>query len=145
LDSALAERARAWKIDSSNLTSVTTGAPVLLGAGRKGEARQVILTLPANNPLALYVLGVAGDRATVLERLQTVESARPVPPRVHTARALAMFGLGDTAQALDALGRATNAKEMWFWGFGAPSGPILGGFRRSARFQAIQRQVGITP
>ncbi len=144
LDSALAERARAWKIDSTNLTTVTTGAMVLLGAGQKEEARRVILTLPASSVFSFYVLGAAGDRTAVIQRLQALDSTRPVSPRLHTAHALAMFGLGDTARALDALERATNAREMWFWGFGAPSGPILGRVRGSARFKAIQQQVRMT-
>ena len=144
LDSALAESARARKIDDSNLTTVTTGALVMLAAGRAQEARQLILRLPPSNPLALYVLGVAGDRATVLERLQAIENTRPPSPRVHVARAYAMFGLGDTARAMEALERATDAKEPWFWGSGGPRGPILSAVRRSPRFAALLTRVGLS-
>jgi tetratricopeptide (TPR) repeat protein len=143
VDSALAENARAWRIDSSNLTTISNGALVLLGAGQAEEARRRILRLGPASTAALYVLAVTGHRATVLERLQVIESTRPTPPRVHTARAWTMFGLGDTAQALDAFERAIDAKEMWFWG-GLPSGPIFAGVRSSARFRALLRRVGLS-
>jgi tetratricopeptide (TPR) repeat protein len=144
LDSALAESARAQQFDSSNLTTVQLGALVLLGAGRVQEAHHLILRAAPRNPLVLYVLAATGDRATALERLRAVESTRPPPPLLHTARAFAMLGLRDTAQALDALERATDAGEIWFWGSGSPSGPLLAGIRKSARFQALLTRVGLS-
>jgi hypothetical protein len=54
-----------------------------------------------------------------------------------------MLGLGDTARGLDALERATDAKEMWFWGL-VPSGPVLDGVRGSARLRAILARVGLS-
>jgi hypothetical protein len=89
------------------------------------------------------VLATTGDRPAVLERLQVLENTRPAPALLNTARSLAMLGLGDTVQALDALERATDAREIWFWGSGSPSGPILGRVRNTARFQAILRRVGL--
>jgi hypothetical protein len=60
----------------------------------------------------------------------------------ETATAFAMLGLGDTAQALDALKRATDAKEIWPMFFSERVG-IFDGVRGSARFQALLRRVGL--
>ncbi len=143
VDSALAESARARRIDASNFTAVSLGALVLLGAGQAEAAHSLILRLPSRNYQALYVLAATGDRATALGRLQVLESTHPPPPHVHTARALAMFGLGDTAQALNALERAIDAKEIWYWG-GVPSGPVFAGVRDSPRFRALLTRVGLS-
>jgi len=61
---------------------------------------------------------------------------------LETARFTAMLGIGDTARALDALERATAAKEIWpsTWPIFSPAfDPIRG----SARFQKILKEIGL--
>jgi serine/threonine-protein kinase len=143
MDSALAESARAQQIDPTNLTTAGLGAQVLIAAGRPEEARRLTGTLPPSLGIALFALGKVGERDSVLARLRILESTRPTPALLHTAHAHAMLGLGDTARGLDALERATDAKEMWFWGL-VPSGPVLDGVRGSARLRAILARVGLS-
>ena len=142
-DSAMAESARAQQIDATNLTTVLLGSLMLVSEGHGEEARRLIRNVPAYSGMALYVLGKLGERDSVLERLRILENTRPPPPRVHTARASAMLGLGDTAQALEALERASDAKELWFWGM-VPTGPNVAGVRGSARFNALLTRVGLS-
>ena len=93
--------------------------------------------------MTLYVLAVIGDRATVLERLKTLDGTHPTPWMAHTTRAIAMLGLEDTAQTLSALERTTAAREPW------PSrnfaySPMFAGVRGSARFPALLTRVGLS-
>jgi serine/threonine-protein kinase len=141
MDSALAESARAQQIDPTNLIAAGQRARVFLAAGRPEEARRVIGNMPPSNGMAMYVLGKLGERDSMLERLRILENTRPTPGLVNTTRVFAMFALGDTARGLDALERATDAKEMWFWGLRSQG--ILDGVRENARFQAILRRVGL--
>ena len=143
MDSALAESARAQQIDPTNLTTAGLGAQVLIAAGRPAEARRLTSKLPPSLGIALFALGRVGERDSVFARLRALENTRPTPALLHTAHAHAMLGLGDTARGLDALERATDAKEMWFWGL-VSSGPILAGVRESARFRAIMTRVGLS-
>jgi len=60
----------------------------------------------------------------------------------ETQRAFTYLGLGDTASALSALERATDAREIW-----PLTGPIPGAsydpIRRSARFRELLKRVGL--
>jgi hypothetical protein len=77
------------------------------------------------------------------QRLQELDATTPQPWLAETKRAYTYLGLGDTAKALSALERATDGKEIWP-SFHGVSDPIYASIRRSARFQALLRRVGLT-
>jgi len=144
MDSALAETMRAQQIDPTNLTTALLGAQVLIGAGRLPEARRLLQNMRRFNGTILFALARSYGRDSVLERLRVLDTIRPIPALYYSLRAQAMLGLGDTASGLDALERATDAKEMWFWGM-VSSGPILAEVRESPRFRALLTRVGLSP
>jgi eukaryotic-like serine/threonine-protein kinase len=146
LDSALAESARAQQIDSLNLPTMILGGLVLIAAGRNQEARHLIEGVTAvYDPTTLYVLGITGNHAAVLARLKTLDGTRPASGMLHTAHAAAMLGLGDTAQFLGALERATDAREMWASTMGVINSRMFDPVRGSARFRALLTRVGLAP
>jgi serine/threonine-protein kinase len=142
LDSALAESSRAMRIDSVFLAGVLTRALVLVSAGRNREAHEVIERNPPYQPTTLYVLGATGDSATVRERLKALPGRRPRPGDFENATAYALLGLRDTAGALDALERASKAKELWF--FGVNQRQVQAALRGNARYRALLAGVGLT-
>jgi serine/threonine protein kinase/Tfp pilus assembly protein PilF len=144
LDSALAESKRALRIDSVSLPAVLLGAQVLVATGQTRKARQLIEHNPPYDPNTLYMLGLTGDRVKVLQRVKELSTIRPKPGNAETATAFAMLGLGDTAQALDALERATDAKEIWPL-LAAQRARHYDGVRGSARFRALLTRVGLAP
>ena len=68
--------------------------------------------------------------------------ARPPAWGDETQRAMTYLGLGDTANALSALERSTDAKELW------PitsdlADPAYDPIRASARFRKLLKRVGL--
>jgi hypothetical protein len=63
-------------------------------------------------------------------------------PTPETARAFGLFGLGDAARALDALERATDAREIWPAMF-PTSSPMFDPVRGSERFRALLVRTGL--
>jgi hypothetical protein len=116
---------------------------ILAAAGQNAEARRVLEDFPHYNPMGLYVLAVAGDAPSVRARLDTISRVATTTSLPQTARAFAMLGLGDTAQALDALERATASREIWS-GLHPVSSRMFDGVRGSARFDALLARVGLT-
>ena len=142
MDSALAESRRALELDPVNRTSVGMGALVRLGNKLPTEARELADRASRNTPFIAYVIAKSGDTAAARQRLQEQDAESPQPGMAETRRAYTYLGLGDTARALSALERATDAKEIW------PAlvsflDPIYDSIRRSARFQALLRRVGL--
>jgi serine/threonine-protein kinase len=143
MDSALAQSSRALKLDPLSLPAVGMGASVLALLGRKREARELIERNPPWQNNSLYVFGLIGDTARVREILKAMSAVRPRPGTIETGTAFAMLGLGDTARALVALERATDAKEIWpTWG--VTRFRVNEGFTKSARFRALLDRVGLT-
>jgi hypothetical protein len=143
MDSALVESRRALQSNPSNLTTVCFSAMILSAVGRQDEARQLLAGFPPFNPMGAYVLAAAGDTGTVRQRLAS--AAQNPPGRTwmpQTFRAFGMLGLGDTTQALDALERATDAREIWP-ALHPASGRMFDGIRESARFRALLSRVGL--
>jgi serine/threonine-protein kinase len=140
-DSALVESRRALENDSLNLTSLGLGAMVRLNSGLLSEARLLSSRAPTmmNN---IYIMAKSGDSATARHLLRELESTTPLPWMGHTRRALGYVGLGDTASALSALEQATEVRENWASQNGVFD-PMFAPLRRSARFQALVKRVGL--
>jgi tetratricopeptide (TPR) repeat protein len=143
MDSALVESARAMEGNPSNLTTVCFRAMILAAVGQHAEARRLLSGFPRFNPLGLYALALAGDNVTVRARLDSIAIGPTTTALRHTARAFAMLGLGDTAQALDALERATASREIWS-ALHPVSSRVFDGVRGSVRFDALLARVGLT-
>ena len=142
MDSAMVESKRAFQSDSTNITTLVLGSLVLLKARNVAGARDYVRRMPRYSHLALYVLAATGDIAAVRTRLHELEQQRAAPWLVESSRAFSMLGAGDTAQALRAFERATDAHDIW------PSqepiqDPIFDPIRSSARFQRLLRRVGL--
>ncbi len=144
MDSALAESRRALEIDPINRTSVGMGALVRLGANLPVEARALADRASSTSPFIAYVIAKSGDTAMARQRLREQDAESPEPGMAETRRAYTYLGLGDTARAVSALERATEAKEIWPVLLSVLD-PIYDPIRRSPRFQALLRRVGLRP
>ena len=143
MDSALVESARAMQSNPSNLTTVCFRSMILAAVGRNQEARALLEKFPPYNPMGLYALAAAGDTTAVRTRLERMSSDPKTTAIPQTARAFAMLGLGDTSQALDALERATAAREVWP-ALHPASSRVFDGVRESPRFRALLTRAGLT-
>ncbi len=142
MDSALVESSRAFQNDSTNYTTLANGALIRLKAGDSAGARDLASRLSRFKPEALRVFAVLGDTAEALGRLRELERERPPRWLTNTTRMYAMFGIGDTTEAMAALERATDAYEFWP-AFGSVLDPMYDPVRASARFHALLRRVNL--
>jgi TolB-like protein/tetratricopeptide (TPR) repeat protein len=144
MDSALKESERALENDPTNRTTLVMGALINLALKNPKEARRLIDLAPSTSPLITYVIAKSGDTATARQLLRQEDAQRPQPGFAETRRAHTYLGLGDTAQALSALERATDAKEIWAV-VESYLDPIYDPVRGSARYKALLHRVGLTP
>jgi TolB-like protein len=143
-DSALAEGRRSLQIDSTGLMAAGV-ALTFTDLGLKEEARALVRPMPNTSVFATYkgnVLARAGDRSGAMKLLRDFESRHPRPWLGELAIAMISLGLGDTARAISALERSTDAGEIWP-AFHALSEPAFDGIRGSPRFAALVRRVGL--
>ena len=140
-DSALMESQRALGNDSS-LSARDFGARMLLHHNRPAEALKLIASAPPWFWVKGYLLAKAGDPAASRRLLQEWDGAAAQPWYSESRRAFTYLGLGDTAQALSALERADAHGENWGL-FAGPSDPVFAPIRRSARYRALLRKVGL--
>jgi tetratricopeptide (TPR) repeat protein len=142
LDSALTWSESALQSNPDALTALIFRAMILVRAGRGSEARRLVGNALPYEPYTLYVLGASGDTATARARLATYESTGYKPGLMESARAYGLLGLRDTAQALTALERATERREVWPI-LGPTALPMFDEVRASPRFRALVRKVGL--
>jgi serine/threonine protein kinase/tetratricopeptide (TPR) repeat protein len=141
LDSALAEARRAFETDSTNLTTLLVGATIYLAMKRPKEAHALVMRLLPSNPHVGNKLARSGDVAGARQVLQRLDT-RPPEWGDETQRAFTYLGLGDTANALAGLERATAAGELWSQD-AALTDEMYDSIRHSARFRVLIDRVGL--
>ena len=142
LDSALAESRRALETDSTNYTTLLAAISANLAAKRLEEAHALAVQLPENAGPRAYQLARSGDTLAARQSLRRLD-ARPAEWGDQWQRAFAYLGLGDTANALSALERATDAGELWPLSM-EEYNPAMDPIRTSARFRKLLERVGLT-
>ena len=136
LDSARVEMRHAVETDPANLPTRYFAERVYLKDNRLAEALAIAVAYPDG-----YGMAKAGDTLGAHQLLRALD-ARPPQWGDETQRGMTYLGLGDTASALSALERASDAKELWLItsDLGDPGyDPI----RASARFRRVLERVGL--
>jgi TolB-like protein/Tfp pilus assembly protein PilF len=136
VDSALTEIRRALETDSTNYTTVLYATRVYLKTNRLEEAHAIAVSHDDG-----YGLAKSGDVEGARQLLRRLD-ARPRAWGDETQRAQIHLGLGDTASALSALERATDARELWPVS-GDLAEPMYDVVRGSARFRKLLQHVGL--
>ena len=140
-DSARVESRRALETDSTSPLAKVSAIRVYLASDRLQEAHAIAVRLPEAMWGRAYFLAKSGDAEGARQSLGSLD-ARPPAWGDETDRAWAYLGLGDTANALSALERATVAKELWPL-ISEEMNPALDPIRRSARFRVLLHRVGL--
>ena len=142
---ALVEMKRALEIDSLNAPALQFSPRVFLDNNDTASARSAARRLPNSAPwngVAGGVYAQVGDRVAAQRILRSLRSS-PGLWFTQTGIAYTALGLGDTAQALTALERATELGEIWPC-FVPVTHMQFDSVRHSARFAALLRRVGLT-
>ena len=144
---AVAELDRALEIDSDSAPPVLFMAvQANMVAGDTAKAKAIAERLWARVPQwrgpTGFLLAELGDRARAAAVARQIE-ANPQPGYGSVSTASIIYAvLGDTAKALDLLERATDAGEIWPTSYSLSEREV-DPLRRSARFAAIVRRVGL--
>ena len=142
----IVELQRALEIDSLNPPGLFMMTQALLYAGQrdsaKGFADRLSRRVPAWRTAAGVLYGILGERASAEAIIRALENAPPAAGERFSNIGMIALALRDTSRALDALERATDAREAWpTWG--TISGREFDPLRGSARFAALLRRVGL--
>ena len=142
------ESKRARELDPNLFTARTILAWERAATGHRGEALK-ILGEPITSPtvfagFSAYALQLAGDTVRAAEARRGLAQRPDTTYGIHVARSYGYLSIGDTSSALTELERALDAREiipqqMFF------VEPLLDSVRRSARFAAIVRRIGLDP
>jgi serine/threonine-protein kinase len=136
MDSARVEIRHAVETDPTNLPTRYYAERVYLKDNRLAEAKAIAIATPDG-----FGMAKTGDTVDARQLLRSLD-ARPPQWGDETQRGMTYLGLGDTASALTALERASDAKELWLItsDLGDPGyDPI----RESARFRKLLERVGV--
>jgi len=136
MDSALVEMRHAVETDSTNLSTRYFAERVYLKSNRRAEAHAIAFGYPDG-----YGLAKTGDTLRARQLLHELD-ARPPAWGDETQRAMTYLGLGDTANALSALERASDAKELWLITSDLGD-PAYDPIRASTRFGKLLERVGL--
>jgi tetratricopeptide (TPR) repeat protein len=137
LDSALLEARVAMAMDSTNLTTLMFAGTAYYRNNRPKEGRAIWSRLGPDGPAQGYEMARSGDIEGARQMLRRLEARGP------GNRALIYLGLGDTANALSALERATDARDLWPLSTDHMDS-AFDGIRGSARYRAILKRIGLT-
>jgi hypothetical protein len=119
------------------------GALIRLARNLPDTARKLIDRASPTTPFVAYVIAKSGDTATARQRLRTQDAETPQSGFAETRRSYTYLGLGDTAMALSALERATDAREVWASTLSVYD-PLYDSIRESVRFKQLLRRVRLT-
>jgi serine/threonine-protein kinase len=141
----LNEVKRALELDSTTAVVVHTVALSYLLAGDRAQASRVADRLPKMAPWIgtfAYIKARTGDTTAARQVITGLTTAAPMPWFGYSSLAFAYLGLGDPTRALDALERATDAREIWP-SFHRVGDPIFDLVRQTPRFRALVERVGL--
>jgi len=142
------ELRRALEIDSTNPVPLHMMTEAQYYSGNRAEAKRYVDALTRNVGLNVWNISAAALRAEMGEPTRARQMLRALETQTHpdrlTAlrRATLLAGLADTTRFFDALERATAEREPWPTWYSL-SERRLDFARRSPRFAAIVRQVGL--
>jgi serine/threonine-protein kinase len=142
---ALAESRRARELDPTLITTFTVLAILHLGIGQVNEARAIVANrtapVPFNGMLS-YVYQKTGNAQRAAQIRQSLDAVPDTAWMVHTGRAFAYLGTGDTARVLTEMEAAVEKGEIIaHW---VPFvDPMYDPIRQSARFADILRKTGL--
>ncbi len=144
---AMALSDRAWEIDSTLGTPITTSLFALLDGGRRAEAKrraEIVLrtaTRPQVLARATYVLGTAGERARALTMARQLTERFAGSVEGANSLGTAWLAVGDTARALTLMERAVTIPDYFVLSHLGLR--MYDPVRRSPRFSAIVRELGL--
>src|SRR5687768_12774160 len=142
---ALAESNRARELDPTLITTFTVLAVDRVNAGRRAEARAMVVDarppMPFNG-MTGYVLEKSGETSRAAEVRKTLDTTPDTAWMIHTGRAMAYLATSDTAKALSELEAGLSQRETiahWIPFIDPMWDPIRG----STRFAEILRRAGL--